>query len=367
MAISEERQNELDRKANQIMSIILPLLEVGGLGYASYVVIYLICVNYLLNPSTSLQDRGITPRTSTGIALIVIYCVLILVFSITFLRLIQVIWTNPGYIPLGDPTSEKQTAPRKHFDRLDGYECDHQGSPLWCERCHSFKPDRTHHSAQLGRCVRRMDHYCPYAGGIISETSHKFFIQFLFYGFLYTGFVLIVTAYYFAERKHKLNSSPATWIVALSLAALFFLFTFGMFMTSFYNLSTNQTTIEVMQRDFVHYIALRGSSPGSSTFTSDQSVIISEIQRSLSRSFIIVQTEPGTRLWDAGPLANIRSIMGNNVFQWFLPIGISPCLNHTDQRGEFQWGRVAVRLMNEHNAGTSYRRSRRRSASSRTT
>jgi hypothetical protein len=38
---------------------------------------------------------------------------------------------------------------------------------------------------RLGRCVRKMDHYCPWAGGIIGESTHKFFMQFVAYAALY--------------------------------------------------------------------------------------------------------------------------------------------------------------------------------------
>ncbi|KAF2014490.1 zf-DHHC-domain-containing protein [Aaosphaeria arxii CBS 175.79] len=361
MAISEERQNAMDKKANQIMSVVLPLVEAAGMGLATYVVVYRICLNALIQPIPKYTNHGFEPRRATGIGLLVVYLLLLVVFCITFLRLLQVIWTNPGVTPLGEPSSEKSTASTKHYDRLDAYICDYQGWPLWCDKCHSFKPDRTHHSKQLGRCVRRMDHYCPYAGGIISETTHKFFVQFLFYGFLYTGFTLIVVAYFLAERHRVLHSAPGTWVVAVALAGLFFLFTFGMFATTFYNLSINQTTVEVMQRDFVHQVALRGGNLNPPNTTSDQSVVLCEVSRSPTRSYIVVQTELGTGLWDLGPLANIRSIMGDSLIEWFVPLRMSPCLHHRDHSGEFPWGRKVVRLMEEHGAGTSYRRTRRRS------
>lgn len=200
MALSEQRQLALDKKLNHAMAILLPLVEAGGIAYGTYVVVYLVCVRYLIDPDLQLE-----PRRATGIALIVVYCILLLIFAITFLRLLQVIWVNPGVVPLGDTSSEKQAASTKHFDRLDAYTCDYQGWPLWCDKCHNWKPDRAHHSSQLGRCVRRMDHFCPYAGGIISESSHKFFVQFLFYGFLYTGYCLIVLAVFLAERSKQVR------------------------------------------------------------------------------------------------------------------------------------------------------------------
>jgi palmitoyltransferase len=53
-----------------------------------------------------------------------------------------------------------------------------------------------------------MDHFCPWAGGIISQTSHKFFVQFLFYGFVYAGYMTIVIACSLAERSKIANEKP---------------------------------------------------------------------------------------------------------------------------------------------------------------
>lgn len=211
MAMSEEKRLRMDQKANQIMAILLPLLEAAGIGYATYVQIYLVCVQYLMHPDS---DYPILTRTAIGIALIVVYCVLLFIFCVSFLRVLQVIWTDPGLVPLGDGEVHKEALDgteswrpsTRYFDRYDAYICDYQGAPLWCEKCRNWKPDRAHHSSQLGRCVRRMDHFCPYAGGIISETNHKFFIQFLFYGAVYTLFILVTWAVFLAERRKKVSS-----------------------------------------------------------------------------------------------------------------------------------------------------------------
>lgn len=195
----------MDQKTNQIAAVLLPLLEFGGIGYVTWVIVYLICTRYLINPPS---NASIPTRKSTGIALIVVYAVLLFPFLVTFLRMLQVIWTDPGLVALGDKEAQEkgaQGASTRYFDRLDAYVCDYQGAPLWCDKCRNWKPDRTHHSSQLGRCVRRMDHFCPYAGGIIGETTHKLFMQFLFYGSLYTGFALVVVAVFFAERVQKVR------------------------------------------------------------------------------------------------------------------------------------------------------------------
>lgn len=203
----------MEQKIGQATSVVLPLLELGALGYETYVVVYLICVQYLIDPSEDIQrDFDIRPRRSTGIALIVVYAILLLFLIIAWARLLQLIWSKPDLIPLGDPSLEKTDANTKGFgfDQYDAYICDYQGLPLWCEKCHNWKPDRAHHCKELGRCVKKMDHYCPWAGGIIAETTHKFFMQFVAYASLYTTFTWIVVAIFFAERNSKVRGE-AGW------------------------------------------------------------------------------------------------------------------------------------------------------------
>ncbi|KAF2732360.1 zf-DHHC-domain-containing protein, partial [Polyplosphaeria fusca] len=292
----------LDRRLNQIMAVLMPLIELGLMGFTTYVLVYNLCIEHLIRP------RNGQERRSTGIALIVVYCVLLVPVLLTFMRLLHVVWSNPGVVPFGNRSSEKQTASTKYFDRLDAYVCDFDGRPLWCDKCNNWKPDRAHHSSQIGRCIRRMDHFCPYAGGIISETSHKFFIQFLFYTAIYTGYVMIVMAIFLAERK------PGTWIAALVIGVLFFVFTFGMFGTTMYNLGINYTTVEILKKGETVNIAVRGN-PRS-----------------------VVQTKPFENPWDAGTLTNIQSIMGTTLWDWLIPLKMPPCV--TDRRretGEYAW------------------------------
>lgn len=46
-------------------------------------------------------------------------------------------------------------------------------------------------------------------GGVVSETSFKFFIQFVFYTMVFCLFCLIVCAYFVAELKREVRFSPA--------------------------------------------------------------------------------------------------------------------------------------------------------------
>lgn len=93
----------------------------------------------------------------------------------------------------------------ERFYSKDVFACDANGLPVWCGVCNNWKPDRSHHSSDVGRCVFKMDHFCPWVGGVVAENNFNFFIQFLCYAALYTLFDLIVMAIFFAETKQNVS------------------------------------------------------------------------------------------------------------------------------------------------------------------
>ncbi|KAH8052595.1 protein-cysteine S-palmitoyltransferase [Aureococcus anophagefferens] len=48
-----------------------------------------------------------------------------------------------------------------------------------CPSCLVKRPDRSKHDPTLGRCVRRFDHYCPYAANVVGERNYRAFYLFL--------------------------------------------------------------------------------------------------------------------------------------------------------------------------------------------
>ena len=48
------------------------------------------------------------------------------------------------------------------------------------------------------------------------------------------------------------------------------------------------------------------------------------------RTFAILQTLPGMNVWDLGsPYVNFKSVFGESLHDWLLPIRHSPCCNHS--------------------------------------
>jgi palmitoyltransferase len=227
-------------KAGLITARVIPAFLVLIAIYCSYVIIGPLSINYLLNPPDDVPLRDVA-----GIAIPIFYFLLLIPVAASWLRLTLVVLTDPGYIPQG-PKRPKPGVPETQpppgleaFWMRDAFVCDQNGMPIWCSFCHAWKPDRTHHNQDVGRCTRKMDHFCPWVGGVVGENALKFFIQFVGYTSLLTAYVMITLAYSIANW-----GTDPQWCVALGLSAFFFLFTAGMFVNSVSLAAKNVSTVE---------------------------------------------------------------------------------------------------------------------------
>lgn len=188
-------------------------------------------VDYFLRPPSSLHK----PRHGTGIAVLVVYSVLLLLMSTTYLRLVCTVIINPGYVPRGPqwydehekraqgksreksgnvegdnvanngnlrgfaygsgppvsgssmtrPLAADDASPDlHHFYGKDVFTCEGNGKPIWCSYCSNWKPDRAHHCREIGRCVRKMDHFCPWQVSLSTCSYYKSHLPFLVCNFV---------------------------------------------------------------------------------------------------------------------------------------------------------------------------------------
>lgn len=285
------RPGEANKRGNIATARLVPALLLGIIGYSSWVVTKQVCIDYLAGARASIFVRA---QIGATVAILTIYYLLLLITLTCFGRLLQTITTNPGYVPRGPqwyiekernlrkeksashkeealdygstegytPRHLRQHHPKERFPvqdfwRKDVFVCGWDGRPPFCSTCYNYKPDRAHHCSEVGRCVLKMDHFCPWVGGIVSETSFKFFIQFTFWAALFCLHNMVVMAYYFAKRRREEQFINVHWILVLAFASLFFLFSAGMCGSSLQFAFVNSSTIEnLTRRTKVWYLAV---------------------------------------------------------------------------------------------------------------
>jgi len=123
----------------------IPVFLALIVAYCSYVVVGPLSINYLINNT----ER--TPRVAAGIAIPIVWFALLLPVVATWVRLLTVVFGDPGYVPQGHSKEESSEVPPQFWMR-DVFACDQKGLPIYCHHCRNWKPDRAHHNQDVGRC-----------------------------------------------------------------------------------------------------------------------------------------------------------------------------------------------------------------------
>lgn len=144
----------------------------------------------------------------------------------------------------------------------------------------------------------------------------------------------------------KVGSVDANWAVALGVSALFGLFTAGMAGNTIWLTANNLTTIENLSKVNASYIAVRKNLGGAPERVEERPD--SSTSRNLNdpySEYAMLQTQPGQNPYDLGSsMANLKTILGNSLWDWLLPIRLSPCTNHNSVESEYEFGPVVDRL-----------------------
>ncbi|KAJ6164494.1 Zinc finger DHHC-type palmitoyltransferase [Penicillium chermesinum] len=380
-------------RTNLVVSRVVPPVLLGIVAYASYAITKPLCIDYLLYP---LPSHNIHSRRGAGAAILAVYYVLLIAMVTTYCRLLYTVLRNTGYLPYGQEridsdqeklkssdsrgsrsrrgarTKKRQTEKKpteevdlergvvsntedvavgnslglEYFYQKDVYVCQEDGRPPYCSKCCQFKTDRAHHCREVDRCVRKMDHFCPWYGWRSGwETSFKFFIQFVFYTAVFCFFTLIVSAYFLSELRRRSGDVNAHWIVCIVLSGLFGFFSGGMTLSAVQMALFNLTTIESLNKNtHVWILAIRVPEHLLDRLWNLHPIRPLPPERHV---FAILHTKPGENPFDLGGMQNMQQIMGYSIAEWLLPLKHSPCTDHSSQESEFPMGPVVARLKQE--------------------
>ncbi|KAH9515480.1 Palmitoyltransferase zdhhc3 [Bulinus truncatus] len=161
---------------------------------------------------------------------------------------LRAMFTDPGAVPKGNATTEGI--------RSLGLK---KGEVVYkCPKCISIKPDRAHHCSVCQRCIRKMDHHCPWVNNCVGENNQKYFVLFTLYICLISIHALYMAISHFifcVSRDWKACSGmspPATTIFLIFLifeGMLFGIFTGIMFGTQMSAVCSDETGIEHLKKE----------------------------------------------------------------------------------------------------------------------
>ncbi|CAK6977930.1 palmitoyltransferase ZDHHC7-like [Scomber scombrus] len=156
--------------------------------------------------------------------------------------------TDPGAVPKGNAT-------KKYLESLQLK----PGEVIYkCPKCCSIKPERAHHCSICKRCIRKMDHHCPWVNNCVGEKNQRFFVLFTMYIAMISSHALALCGYQFITcvrvqwRECSDFSPPVTMMLMIFLCMeglLFFTFTAVMFSTQLHSICNDETEIERLKNE----------------------------------------------------------------------------------------------------------------------
>jgi len=157
--------------------------------------------------------------------------------------------SDPGTVPL--PQS------RLDFSDLHSTEQGDFEREEWtvCTRCETYRPPRAHHCRICQRCIRRMDHHCPWINNCVGERNQKYFLQFLVYVAalsIYSTAMVVSTWVTPCETcpTPEMPEAQARMLHSILLlleSALFGLFVIAIMFDQFTAIFQDETAIEAVQ------------------------------------------------------------------------------------------------------------------------
>ncbi|UJR22005.1 hypothetical protein I4U23_025072 [Adineta vaga] len=164
-----------------------------------------------------------------------------------FLSHARAAYFDPGFVSLT----------KRITDSSDGKITDNSSSLLkseeegWtvCNRCEINRPPRAHHCRICKRCVRRLDHHCPWVNNCVGEFNQKYFILFLFYIGATSIYAIIFTIWALIVFPQKTESQIIHSVVICVEACLFGIFVLTVFIDQVQSIAIDRSLIDTLKLD----------------------------------------------------------------------------------------------------------------------
>jgi hypothetical protein len=292
----------------------LPVFFVLALiGWCYFIFTYDILALLLNNPPAAVGTR------SQGVAYTIAFNS---IFALGMIAFVRAVFTDPGRIPDSWIVGAEDTEAGSFIPQLHTLEVKHDGTRRICRKSkpNVYKPDRAHFCKMLGRCVLKMDHFCPWLNNCIGFYNHKYFYLFIFYMAVLTVFMLVAMTPVFV---HDVSSMEVrTSLRQPHSTILFYTFYSRSRPLSFYSFP------QVAEIDFTKefrvtltYLVLCLLTVGLVCFWAFHTYLLAFNYTTIEFLEKRGCNPPPDHInrYDIGVWGNITSVLGSNVFVWILP------------------------------------------------
>lgn len=296
-------------------------------------------LNNIYIPYVDRYHEVFTRPTTIGLACV--HAVLVSMMAWCYLRMRL---TNPGEIPRPHNLTLKELHALEAGDmsisllslpELSAKEfsvCESNGAIKFCRTCQIYRPIRATHCHETGRCIVKLDHYCPALSSAIGVGNYKYFINFLFYTVLLTIYLQIVSflAYFRLDKSGWiLTISVLSSVIGFMGVVPFFILHLTYIRD---NVTTREDTTEILGMQKVERSLLTVRCRVRANWQKYGILPAASLRDSIVLVGLDYKMKPWKRdtIWE-----NWSSVMGVHCWEWILPI--APTRNYNKNWWEFDF------------------------------
>ncbi|VUZ39882.1 unnamed protein product [Hymenolepis diminuta] len=219
-----------------VCGIICILATYAALLYSDYVVIFQLTI----------------PVFNYGIMTVAIAIYYNVIVTLVVISHLQSVFTDPGMIPL----PSRRHSPNDLLTLKRSY----PGGWTICRKCSTLRPPRAHHCSICDRCIRKMDHHCPWVNNCVGEDNQRYFLLFLVYvGCSCISCLVILVICWALDPTRSTNTTNVNAdvfrqiriihsIMLVVISCLFGLFVLAIFSDQMSAIFSDETAVEHIQR-----------------------------------------------------------------------------------------------------------------------